>query len=487
MTTRQSGKRPLRWLALGLIAILALLLLSGCGGSPTASAKPLPAAESRALGQQMAEIESMTATARDALANKLATEVGKLAINKKNPNNATQYALDNFLLGYLYEFEQNTTTQEAKRLELRRNMLASYNEAHGIASPYAPLAAYRLGVLAAHGIIDATNANFNTVAKGRLRELIMAQQPLPIWVRGVPGATTPDQLITNELAGDGGPATLAGKSTTTATGPALWLASDCRLLAITRADVIYRTEGGLDTTYYHIVNGIVTTFQRISSLYGVVLALFFISLLVKLVTMPFTAWQYRGMRDMQRVQPLLKELQEKYKDDKAKQAEEQMRIMKEHKVNPMGGCLPLLIQLPIFIAVYQAVQVYAYGFAQSHFLWIPNLALPDLILLILYAASMIVTQKLTATPSTDPQQQAIQNQMTYMMPLILVFVLRSIASAFLLYWFFLNVLSAVHQYYMMRQFKLEDAAAGALAPVVETPAPPADATVSRRRKKGKSS
>ncbi len=483
ITTQQSGKRPLRWLALGLIAILVMLLLSGCGGSPTASAKPLPAAESQALGQQLVDIEAMSTAERDALADKLASEVERLAPNKKEAVNAAQLGRDNFLLGYLYEFAYNTTTRDADKRELRLNMLASYKAATETPSSYAPMATYRLGILAAHGITEDTNANPNTVAKTKLREVTMVKLPQSIWLRGEPVAQTPDQLVPNELAGEGGPATLANETTS---GPVLRLAEN-PLIAIKRLDVIYRKEGGLDTAYYRIVDGIVSTFNRLSPAYGVVLALFFISLLVKLITMPFTAWQYRGMRDMQRVQPLLKELQEKYKDDKAKQAEEQMRIMKEHKVNPVGGCLPLLIQLPVFIAVYQAVQVYAYGFSQTGFLWIKNLALPDLILLILYAASMIVTQKLTTMPTADPQQQAIQNQMTYMMPLILVFVLQTIASAFLLYWFFLNVLSAVHQYYMMRQFKLEDAAAGALVPAVETPAPPADDTVSRRRKKGKSS
>jgi YidC/Oxa1 family membrane protein insertase len=208
--------------------------------------------------------------------------------------------------------------------------------------------------------------------------------------------------------------------------------------------------------------------------------LFLLAVLIKVITAPLTTMAYRGMRDMQRVQPLLKELQAKYKDDRAKLAEEQMKLMKEHKVSPASGCLPMLIQLPIFIAVYRAVTVYAFQFSNAGFLWIENLARPDLILLILYAISMIVTQKLTATPAADPQQQVLQNQMTYMMPVFLVLVLYSMASAFLLYWFFLNVMSSGHQYYLLRKFKAEEAARDAAQPA---PAP-APGTPAKRRKKG---
>ncbi|HEX2952303.1 MAG TPA: YidC/Oxa1 family membrane protein insertase, partial [Armatimonadota bacterium] len=158
-------------------------------------------------------------------------------------------------------------------------------------------------------------------------------------------------------------------------------------------------------------------------------------------------------------------------------AEEQMKLMKEHKVSPLGGCLPMLIQLPIFIVVYRAVQVYAAGFADSHFLWIGNLSRPDMILLVLYAFSMIITQKLTATPATDAQQKMMQQQMTYFMPIFLFFILQSIASAFVLYWFFLNVFSAIHQYYLMEKFKQEDIALGRVTPD-STPA-------SAKKKKGK--
>lgn len=179
--------------------------------------------------------------------------------------------------------------------------------------------------------------------------------------------------------------------------------------------------------------------------------------------MPLTVKGQRGIRDMQRIQPMLQELQTKYKDDKQKQAEEQMRIMREHKVNPLGGCGPMLIQIPIFIVVWQAVSVYAYQFNTDSFLWINSLAQPDYILLGLYTVSIIVSQYLTTPTSTDPQQKQMQMMMTWMMPIFLVFVLASIASAFVLYWFFLNVLNSAHQYYLMRQFKKEDLAREAAA------------------------
>jgi YidC/Oxa1 family membrane protein insertase len=225
------------------------------------------------------------------------------------------------------------------------------------------------------------------------------------------------------------------------------------------------------------VRAFVEASKAVAGALGVVLALFLLTVIVKIITAPLTTMAFRGMRDMQRIQPLLKELQEKYKDDREKLALEMQRVYKENNVSMTGGCLPMLIQLPIFWIVYHAVQVYAYGFSATHFLWVKNLAMPDIPLLILYAISMIVTQKLTAAPAADPQQQVMQNQMTYMMPIFLVFVLVNFASAFVLYWFFLNVLSSAHQYYLMRKFKQEEATKAGTQ-IAAASAPPA-------RKKGK--
>lgn len=318
-------------------------------------------------------------------------------------------------------------------------------------SGYTQQARFQYGVLDAHNLLNQPTPY--KIAKTQLQTLTRDFNT-KVWVR-VPG-----------VAAEGGPATVGARAA--ADGKPVLYQETTSTAATAQLDTIYRTGGGRDAAYYSIVHRYVSWFKQLSPVYGAALSLIFLALIIKLVTTPMTTASFRGMRDMQRVQPLIKELQEKYKDDKAKLAEAQMKLMKEHKVSPLGGCLPMLIQLPIFWVVYRAVQVYAAGFADAHFLWINNLARPDWPLLILYALSMIVTQKLTTTPAADPQQQAMQKQMTYFMPIFLLFILQTLASAFVLYWFFLNVFSALHQYYLMKKFAREDAARGI---VTATPSP----------------
>ena len=461
-----------RWAFFAILAVLAALLIGGCAGGPHQAAA-LSGADFADLGKQMAGIEQKSAAQLTDYEQKLKIEIKKA--DDKSPEGKALKSHDNFLLAYAAEFRE-THLQANADLRDYSTAQGDYTNAQQLGSPYATQASYRLGILFANGVIGVSKDESLKQAKQNLRMLTTAYTA-DVWVRSTPHWKV-NQLPDMELAGLGGPATLLPvlSDKTTVSTPVLHkeILAD---VAIGRLDYLYRYGGGLDSTYWKIIDIIVDFFKRISPAYGLVLALFFLALLVKLLTMPLTTMAYRGMRDMQRIQPLLKELQEKYKDDKAKQAEEQMRIMKEHNVSAAGGCLPMLIQLPIFIVVYQAVNVYAYEFSQSGFLWIHQLSRPDMPLLILYAISMIVTQKLTATPSTDPQQQVMQRQMTYMMPLMLVIFLQTVASAFLLYWFFLNVLSSAHQYYLMQQFKQDDI-------VVEAPAaPPAPGP---RRKKGNS-
>jgi YidC/Oxa1 family membrane protein insertase len=181
------------------------------------------------------------------------------------------------------------------------------------------------------------------------------------------------------------------------------------------------------------------------------LAIILIAVAAKLLLTPLTSAQFRSMKAMQRIQPLMKELQEKHKNDRQAMAQAQMRLFKEHRVNPLGGCLPLLIQMPILIFIYRAVDMYKYQFSGHGLLWVASLADPDMPLLILYAASMYLSMRLTTAPSMDPQQQQMQTMMAMMMPVMFLLLFRSLPSAFILYWFVLNVLSTAHQFYILRQ------------------------------------
>jgi YidC/Oxa1 family membrane protein insertase len=346
-------------------------------------------------------------------------------------------------------------------------------------STYGTQARYRLGVLGANNLLGATSytdAKNNLLPLSRShRSFFSPSTPEPkILVRAVPAQTpaTPTRTTASTLelalARAGGVAVYVPQPVSAATTPQIY-PQDAPVATVALLDYVYRFGGGLNATYYQIVAHYVNWFKLLFGGYGAAVALIFLALLVKIVTIPTTTASFRGMRDMQRIQPLIKELQEKYKDDKQKFAEEQMKLMKEHKVNPAGSCLPMLIQIPIFIVVYQAVQVYTAGFTDAHFIWVKSLAAPDTILLLLYAASMIVSQKLMATPSADPQQKMMQTQMTYFMPIFFLLVLGGMPSAFVLYWFFLNVFSSLHQYYLMQKFRLEDVAAGVTPPALPPP------------------
>jgi YidC/Oxa1 family membrane protein insertase len=185
--------------------------------------------------------------------------------------------------------------------------------------------------------------------------------------------------------------------------------------------------------------------------YSYGLAIILIAVLVKLITTPLTNRQFKSMREMQAVQPLLAELQKKHKGDKQKLMQEQMQIFKEHKINPMGGCLPMLVQMPFLIWVYRAVWAYNWQFEDTKFLWIGNLANGDQWLLILYAVSLYFSQKITTPPTADPQQQQMQKTMALLMPVMFLMMFRTMPAAFILYWFAQNVLMTTNQFFYLRR------------------------------------
>jgi YidC/Oxa1 family membrane protein insertase len=213
-------------------------------------------------------------------------------------------------------------------------------------------------------------------------------------------------------------------------------------------------------------------------------ALFLISLIVRLLLWPLSVKQYRSMKEMQRMQPLMKELQAKYKNDKQTLAAKQMELYKEHNVNPAAGCAPMVMQLPVFIYMYHAVWLYQYRFSQGTFLWVTpklhhmfpaifgaNLSDQDIPLLGLYAISMYVTQRMM--PATDPQQAEMQRTSALMSAFLFFFLFQSyhFPSAFVLYWFFSNVVSTAVQMFVMRQNALAPASSAVILPTDGSTAP----------------
>jgi YidC/Oxa1 family membrane protein insertase len=210
-----------------------------------------------------------------------------------------------------------------------------------------------------------------------------------------------------------------------------------------------------------------------------------LALVVRLALWPLTNIQFKSMAEMQKVQPLVKQLQAKYKGEPQVLNAKMMELYKEHKVNPLAGCVPMLVQFPILIGLFWAIQSQIGQFKNEHFLWIgsavslhfpqflaTSLAVPDLILLALYVVSMYFTVRYGSPPSTDPQQAQTQKIMAFISPaMIAYFGFRyRWASALYIYWLATNVFTVAQQYLMFRRYGLIGAGAGgASVPLDVTP------------------
>ncbi len=177
------------------------------------------------------------------------------------------------------------------------------------------------------------------------------------------------------------------------------------------------------------------------------LAIIFMTIAIKLVLFPLTQKQLKSMRGMQEIQPKLKYLQEKYKDDPQTMQTKVMEMYKEHGVNPFGGCLPLIIQMPIFIAFYQSLLNFNFKVVEhASFLWIPNIGARDpyFILAILAALTTYIQQRVTMVDTKDPTQKS----MLYFMPLFMAWIAATMPAGLPLYWVMFNILGILQQLYV---------------------------------------
>jgi YidC/Oxa1 family membrane protein insertase len=173
-----------------------------------------------------------------------------------------------------------------------------------------------------------------------------------------------------------------------------------------------------------------------------------LSILIKIVFLPLTQISFKSMKEMQKVQPEMSRLKEQYKNDKARLQQEIMLLYKRRKINPMSGCLPMVIQIPVFIALYNALQ---YTIEMRHapfFFWMKDLAAKDPIYItpIIMGATMVIQQKMTPT-AADPTQA----KMFMLMPVMFTFLFLSFPSGLVIYWLINNVLSIAHQYYLNKK------------------------------------
>ncbi|MBR0284634.1 MAG: membrane protein insertase YidC [Selenomonadaceae bacterium] len=179
--------------------------------------------------------------------------------------------------------------------------------------------------------------------------------------------------------------------------------------------------------------------------YGV--AIILLTNVIKMLLYPLTVKQVKSMRAMQELQPQMKKIQEKYKD---KPQEMQMKIANLYKdagVNPLAGCLPLLIQMPILMGMYYALYNFDYGEVAPTFLWLPSLSEPDpiYVLPVLSALTTFLQQKMTTTEMT--QQMKI---MMTIMPVFIGWISLQFPSGLVLYWVTMNIVQIVQQWWMYR-------------------------------------
>ncbi len=206
--------------------------------------------------------------------------------------------------------------------------------------------------------------------------------------------------------------------------------------------------------------------HRVVPNYGLVIIL--LTILVRLVTLPIITKQMKSSERMREVMPRIKELQEKYKDDRQKQSEETFKIYKEEGVNPLSGCLPLLLQMPVFIGLFYALQT-SFDLRQAPFVfWITDLSAPATlftlpgvdfpirVLPLIMAGSMFFQQQMTPQTGMDPAQAKM---MMIMMPGIMLLFSYTFPSGLVLYWTVSNLLGIGHQLLIRRQMHAKEQAA----------------------------
>ncbi len=186
-------------------------------------------------------------------------------------------------------------------------------------------------------------------------------------------------------------------------------------------------------------------FQGFVKNYGI--AIIILTVLIKIVFYPLTKKSMSSMKDMQKLQPQMKALKEKFKDDKQRQNKEIMDLYKRHKVNPVGGCLPMILQIPVFIALYEVLSVAIDLRHAPFFFWITDLSAMDpyYISPILMGGSMFLQQKMSPS-AMDPMQA----KMMMMMPIVFTFLFLKFPAGLVLYWLVNNILTIAQQYQMQR-------------------------------------
>jgi YidC/Oxa1 family membrane protein insertase len=235
---------------------------------------------------------------------------------------------------------------------------------------------------------------------------------------------------------------------------------------------LFEIFGTLWDSLWHLLLNILVAINSVVHVPGVAIIIF--TILIRSLTIPLTMKSLKSNRNMQAIQPLMKDIQKRYKDDRAKQQEETMKLYSQYGINPASGCFPMLVQLPIFFGLYAALQFtiqhgtdvaqlstilwnpawipYA-NFAEP-FLWVPNLAKPDpLYIWPVLSGLFQFFQNRMAMPRKNPDapqdaQQKMMNGMMQFMPIYITLISLGFPAGNVIYWAFSSLFGAVQQYFI---------------------------------------
>lgn len=195
----------------------------------------------------------------------------------------------------------------------------------------------------------------------------------------------------------------------------------------------------------NIVQQVITFLYGLTNVLGVPsygLAIVIMTVIVKLILYPLTKKQIESTKAMMSIQPKMKEIQEKYKDDKQRLNMELANLYKNEGVNPLAGCLPLLVQMPIMIGIFYGIRDFSYA-GPSNFLWMETISNPDpmYILPILSALTTFIQSKQTMPDTSSPQNKI----MLYFMPLFIGYISLNFPAGLVIYWVVMNIMQIGQQ------------------------------------------
>jgi len=268
------------------------------------------------------------------------------------------------------------------------------------------------------------------------------------------------------LALAGSPAVLGPQEVVSFSVQAFMGPKEYNLLAATGKDMEKLVDYGWFSLLAMPLVWLLTIFNRVTGNYGIDIII--LTILIKIAFYPLTKKSMASMKKMQELGPVMKQIKEKYKDDKARQQQETMNLYKTYKINPLSGCLPMLLQIPVFIALYKGLLVAIELRHAPFMLWINDLSAPEhlwdlsvagytlpiRLLPLLMGISMFVQQKMTPSGGMDPAQQ----KMMLFLPLIFTFMFWGFPTGLTIYWLANNLLSIGQQLIQNRQAEAEKAA-----------------------------